>query len=440
MTPAIELPPLAATKRLTIKVFGVGGAGGALLEQMANSDLAELSFSAVHTNARVLAGSAIPEKFLLGDKRLRGLGTGGDPEMGRAAAEEEIAGLTALCAETDLVFIAAGLGGGTGTGVSPVLARVAKESGALVLAIVTLPFEFEGPRRQRQAQAGLQQLKAAADGVICLPNRNVAKLLAESTSLLETFKVTNDLLAQGVRGIWQMLTRPGLMKVDFADLASVLRGRHAESSFAMAEARGDGRATEVMEKLLGNPLLEDGQALSGAEAILVSIVGGPDLTMGDVNRVMQQINTRAQTPHLVMGAAIDEAFHDRLAVTLVASRRGQSESPMGPELAAGEKEEAAFAAAGPEIDTQFFQAPPVPRPASRFVAPAPSLPQEKARQLFAQQGHAKGRARRSVLRWRQGQLPLEIVSKGRFEKSEPTIHRGEDLDVPTYIRRGVVLN
>src|SRR2546427_482473 len=187
-----------------------------------------------------------------------------------------------------------------GTGASPVLARVARETGALVLAMATLPFECEGARRQRQAQEGLEQLKEAADAVLCLPNQRVLKLIDDNTSLIETFKITNDLLAQGLRGIWRLLTRMGIINVDFADLCAVVRGQHAESAFACAEGRGEHRAREVVEKLLASPLLESGVVLNEAESVLVSIVAGSDLTMSEVNCVMSQINRACENAHIIM--------------------------------------------------------------------------------------------------------------------------------------------
>ena len=192
----------------------------------------------------------------------------------------------------DIVFLLAGLGGGTGTGAAPVLARMARESGALVLAIVTMPFEFEGLRRQQQAEYGLHLLKSAADAVICLPNQKLFKLLDEKTSVVDGFKISNALLAEGLHGIWRLLTRTGLINVDFADLCSVTRGRHSASSFASAEASGERRAEQIVEKLLSHPLLDGGQALSEADAVLVSLVGGPDLTL--VRN--QQIDGAAQAP------------------------------------------------------------------------------------------------------------------------------------------------
>ncbi len=439
MTTEADIISLVPTKKLSIKVIGIGGAGANAIAHMAQSDLREMTFLAMHTSGRVLANCATQDKLLLGLKLMRGLGTGGDPDLGKAAAEEDVLKLKKSCEAQDLVFIVAGLGGGTATGVAPVLARIAKEAGALVLAIVTLPFEFEGARRQRQAQLGLQRLKAAADGVICLPHQKLTKLIDEHTSLIETFNIANDLLGEGVRGIWQMLTRHGLINVDFTDLCSVLRGRHAESSFATAQAQGESRARVVIEKLLASPLLEGGM-LTEADALLVSLVGGPDLTMADVNRVMEQINRQAENAQVIMGAAIADEFQGRLSVTLVASRRSPAATETSRQESSDSLDDAA-AGGGSTRDSNnhFLDIDATHRPASRFLPPPPALTPERTKQLLAGQPTSGARNRKSS-RWHQSQLPLEIVSKGRFEKSEPTVHHGENLDVPTYIRRGIALN
>jgi cell division protein FtsZ len=407
-----------------IKVFGVGGAGCNAVNHIARSPFEGVEFIALNTDAAALRQLSMPNRIVLGEKLTRGMGAGGDPERGRAAAEEDAPRLKSLCEGADVVFIAAGMGGGTGTGASPVLARVARESGALVLGMLILPFEWEGGRRQRQAQLGLHEMKAASDGVICLPNQKLFKLIDEKTSLVETFALTHDLLAHGVRGIWRMLMRPGLINVDFADLCSVTRGRHSENSLATAEASDENRARDVVEKLLKHPLLDGGQVLSEASAVLVSIVGGTDLTMAEVNRVMQQINRHCESAHIIMGAAVEEGLAGHLAVTVVASKRPPAEHHSD-------------AGVGPtEAEQQLIETQPTPRPPSRIVAPAPSVTSE-AGEKFIQNG---ARGRKKLSKMRQGQLPLEIISKGRFEKSEPTIYQGQDLDMPTYLRRGVPLN
>jgi cell division protein FtsZ len=424
---AVETP----RKHLSVKVFGVGGAGINLMELMLKAGLPGVGFVAVNTDAQSLAASSATEKVHLETQLLRGLGTGGDPDRGRALAEEQLPKLKSLCEGTDVVFILAGLGGGAGTGISPVLARAAKEAGALAVGFVTTPFECEGGRRHRLAQHGLTELKSSADGVICLPNQKVVKMIDENTSVLETFKITNEFLTAGLRGVWRLLMHKGLIEIHFADLAALIKDRHAESSFAVAEAMGPTRSREVMDKLLAHPMLDGGQMLGESEAVLVSLMGGADLTMAEVNRVMEQVNRQCEHAHVIMGAAIDEAFNDRLAVTLIAARKNPEHEAVDETGTAGSRE---------ELAAQLLPRSTTARPGSRFVPPAPTLPPDQVQQLLAEQGRGGSRQRRSSPKLRQTQLPLEIVSKGRFDKSEPTIHKGEDLDVPTYIRRGVALN
>jgi cell division protein FtsZ len=434
-------PRRAPGKNISIKVFGIGGAGNNMVEQMVKNGFPDISFTVLNTNAQLLENSSATNKLRLESKLLRGLGTGGDPELGRAGAEEHAAELKALCEGADVVFIVAGLGGGTATGAGPVLARIAKAAGALVLGFVTLPFDCEGSRRQRQAQQGLEQLKAVADGVVCLSNQKVFKLIDENTSLIDTFKITNSLLTDGVRGIWQLLTRTGLIDIHFADLCAVLRGRHAESSFAAAEAMGANRSREVMEKLAAHPMFDGGQMLNEAEAVLVSLMGGPDLTMAEVNRVMEQINRQCENAQVIMGAAVDDDFKDRLSITVVATRRSLADkSPPANIEVQTDESTSPTPEKRPALEPHFLSPSLTGRPASRIVAPPPEMTSEKREQLLDRQSTVAGRQRKKASRLRQGQLSLEIISKGRFDKSEPTIHKGEDLDVPTYIRRGVALN
>ncbi len=415
-------------RTISAKVIGLGGAGGNAVHLMAQSDCLGMGLFALNTDAQALDKVALENKLILGSNLNHGLGAGGDPERGRAAAQEDMDHLRAICKGADIIFILAGLGGGTGTGAAPVLAQAAKESGALVLAVVTLPFEFEGGRRQRQAQLGFQQLKAAADAVICLPNEKMFKLLDEKTGMGEAFKISNDLLAEGVRGVWRLLAQTGLINVDFADLCSVTRGRHAESSFASAEATGEKRPEQIIEKLLSHPLLDGGQMLNTSDAVLVSVIGGSDLTMNEVNKLMEQINRQCENAHLILGAAIDEGYAGRLSVTLIATRKhSEAIKPIGPEDVAAEAQ-----------DTKQFLDPKAPpaRTTGRYVAPPPALSNEKKAEMLNNQG--KGSRKKSSRL--QPELALEIVSKGRFEKSEPTVRHGEDLDIPTYIRRCVALN
>ena len=433
-----EMQPLeydAATqpvvRKLTMKVFGIGGAGGNAVDYMARQELSGVQFMAINTDNQALGRLGLRDRMALGLRRTRGLGTGGDPLVGRAAAEEDVEKLRTLCADTDIICLLAGMGGGTGTGAAPVVARIARECGALVVGIVTTPFEFEGVRRNHQAQKGLVELKAACDGVICLPNGKVEKMIDENTSVEEAFKITNEILTQGVRGIWRLLSQTGLINVDFNDLSAVLRDRHEECSLASVEASGEGRVAEIMEKLAANPFLEEGIVLAEAEAVLISIAGGADLKMGEVRRVMDQISRQCENAHIIMGAAIQESLNGKFSLTLVASRHDKSGHP-------GNKQHSKNL---PINEAEIFYPPTPARPASSYVPPAPNLSPEKAQELLeAQNAEISGnKGKKKKTQASQLAFDLEVISKGRFESSEPTIDGGEDLDVPTYIRRGVSL-
>jgi cell division protein FtsZ len=418
---------LESPRTRTIKIFGVGGAGVVLGDALNHGEFSGAGFAALDTDAQSLAASAASVKIHLETKLLRGLGTGGDPERGRALAEEQFSMLKAACEGAEVVFIVAGLGGGAGSGVSPVLARAAKESGALVLAFVTLPFMCEGNRRQLQASQGLEQLRPVADGVICLPNQKTFKLIDENTSVLETFRITGSLLVEGIRGIWQLLTRPGLIQIHFDDLCGLIRDRHSESTFAFVESSGPARSREVVEKLLAHPLLDEGRSLAGANAVLVSLTGGKDLTMAEVNRVMEKIGRHCEQAQVVMGAAIDAAMANKLSIALVAAKNSV-EKIEAPAANLSEQNSPTDPADGPGGDLAVN-----PRFDRRILSSPPLHQREPA-------VSRNGRARRDKDKMFQTQLPLAIVSKGRFDKSEPTIHKGEDLDIPTYLRRGVPLN
>jgi cell division protein FtsZ len=409
-----------------IKIIGVGGAGVSMLDTLNGEEFAGASFVAINTDAPSLAVSSAMVKIHLETKLLRGLGTGGDPERGKAIAEEQFATLKTECEGADVILIIAGLGGGAGSGISPVLARAAKENGALVLAFVTLPFLCEGNRRQQQAQQSLEQLKSVTDGVICLPSQKTFKLIDDNTSVLDTFRITGGLLVEGVRGVWQLLTRPGLIQIHFDDLCALVRDRHSESSFAFVEASGAGRSREVVEKLLAHPLLDEGRALAESDAVLVSLMGGKDLTMAEVNRVMEQISRHCEHAQIIMGAAVDTELKSKLSVTLIAAKNS------------GVKNETPVATADPPEQTisRSVGSSPASPGFSQRAGGSPAFQLHQREQTIARHG----RARKTGSRMRQEQLPLAIVSKGRFDKSEPTIHKGEDLDIPTYLRRGVPLN
>ncbi|HEY1661287.1 MAG TPA: cell division protein FtsZ [Verrucomicrobiae bacterium] len=413
-SPAAETP-----KSRMVKIIGVGGAGVILADAMNSGEFAGAEFAVIDTDAQSLAASSAMVKIHLETKKLRGLGTGGDPDRGRALAEEQYPVLKSACEGADVVFIVTGLGGGAGSGVSPVLARAAREAGAIVFAFVTLPFICEGNRRIEQAQQNFEQLKSIADGVICLKNQKACKLIDENTPILETFRITGGLMIEGVRGVWQLLTRPGLIQIHFEDLCALVRDQHSESTFAFVEASGPARSRDAVEKLIAHPLLDEGRALAEADAVLVSLTGGKDMTMAEVGRVMEQISRHCDHARIMMGAAIDAQMKNSLSVTLIAAKNSapKIEAPVAPENPEG-------------VDMGLSR-----RRTGDSPAGSP-LTLEQREQTISR--HSRGRRDKSKMF--QAQLPLAIVSKGRFDKSEPTIFKGEDLDIPTYIRKGVPLN
>ncbi|HEV2691961.1 MAG TPA: cell division protein FtsZ [Verrucomicrobiae bacterium] len=385
-----------------VKMFGVGNAGAKLLGTLATTEFAAAQSAIIDTDAGGFAASPATVKIHLENKLLRGLGCGGDPERAKAVAEEQFSMLKSACEGASVVFILAGLGGGAGSGISPILARAAREAGALVLAFVTLPFDCEGNRREAQAQIALEQLKAAADGVICLPSQKIFKLIDENTSLVETFSFSGGFLIEGVRGVWQLLTRPGFIQVHFTDLCALLRDRHAENVFAFVEASGAGRSREAVEKILAHPLLDEGRALADSEAVLISMLADNELTMAEVNRIMEQVKRQCSHAQIIMGAAVDASLKGKLYVTIIAAKQAPASVPVRVEARTGT-----------------------------------SNPAGKSDIVIARTARAR---RPGPAKAVQTQLPLTIISKGRFDKSEPTLHHGEDLDVPTFIRRGVPLN
>jgi cell division protein FtsZ len=410
----------------TLRIFGLGDTGLSLIERLIADGLSPALFVAVNTGGTDLERSGAAQRLLLENNRVRGLGSGGDPERGRKAAEEKSEELKALCEGAEVVFILTGLGGGAGTGISPVLARIAKAAGALVLAFVTTPFTCEGTHRQAFAEQGLEELREAADGVICLPNQKLLQLLQDNTTAVDTFKFADQLLADAIRGIWRLVCLKGLIEIPLQELCGLLQDRHFESAFAVAESEGSDRVGAALNKLFMHPMLDNGQVLCDAEAVLVSLTGGPNLTMSEVNRIMEEIKAKTGLAQTRMGACIDQSFGDRLAVTLICLH------PPSNQPAPRTRTE--------QLDTQLLDRTATLKPGSRFLPPPPSLPPEKVAQMLSRQTRGRSGPRRVVAKMRQGQLPLEIVSKGRFDRSEPTIHKGEDLDVPTYLRRGVPLN
>ena len=423
-----------AASRIRLKIFGVGGAGGHTVSQIVasrapgNRLLEGVALVAINTDRQSLDEIDAAEKVPIGATVTHGLGAGGEPEIGARAAQSDAERIQALCRNTDVVFISAGLGGGTGTGASPVVARLAKEQGALVLAFVTLPFSFEGDRRRQQALSGLEQLKAHADAVICIPNDKIFKIVGDDASVVAAFKRADENVILGVQAVWQLLSRKGLINLDFADLRATLGAKHCDGLFSYGEASGPNRVRDAVKSLLENPLLDGGDVLAKAEGVLVSVLGGPDLTLADVQKAVDPITRQASRARVIMGAAIDDTYRGKLAVTVIAAANILPRRVVPQPVTTRPM---TFPRPGDGAPAHN------PRPSPLAVASSSSSPTVKP--AAEETPKAEPVTARKSSKPKQETLPLEGVSRGRFDKSEPTLHNGEDLDVPTFIRRGVSL-
>ncbi|MGP1953665.1 MAG: cell division protein FtsZ [Arsenophonus sp. NC-QC1-MAG3] len=318
--------PMELTNNAVIKVIGVGGGGGNAVEHMVRERIEGVEFFAVNTDAQALRKTAVGQTIQIGNGITKGLGAGANPEVGRDAAEEDREALHNAVDGADMVFIAAGMGGGTGTGAAPVVAEVAKELGILTVAVVTKPFNFEGKKRMAFAETGISELSKDVDSLITIPNDKLLKVLGRGISLLDAFGAANDVLKGAVQGIAELITRPGLMNVDFADVRTVM----SEMGYAMmgsGVAQGEDRAEEAAEMAISSPLLEDID-LSGARGVLVNITAGFDLRLDEFETVGNTIRAFASdNSTVVIGTSLDPEMNDELRVTVVATGIGMNKRP-----------------------------------------------------------------------------------------------------------------
>ncbi len=300
-----------------IKVIGVGGGGGNAVNRMIQADLKGVHFIAVNTDAQALNLSLAEHKMQIGSKLTKGLGAGADPEIGKKAAEESRDELMQALRGADMVFVTAGMGGGTGTGGAPVVAEVAKEVGALTVGVVTRPFTFEGKKRANQAEQGIQELKSKVDTLITIPNDRLLQVVDKSTSINEAFRIADDVLRQGVQGISDLIAVPGLINLDFADVKTIMSNT-GTALMGIGSAQGDNRAAEAAKIAISSPLLET--SIEGAKGVLLNITGGPDLGLFEVNEAAEIISQAAdQEANIIFGAVIDENLEDEVRVTVIAT-------------------------------------------------------------------------------------------------------------------------
>ncbi len=381
--------------RCRVLVAGVGGGACSVLGHALAGWAEPPTVAAINTDARALVETGIDLKVAIGRTVAKGMGTGGDAELGRLAANEDVDALRAMVADHDLLLLVASLGGGTGTGAAPVLAQVARESGLLVLAYVTLPFAFEGARRQEQAQEGLAALKQSADAVVCLPNQRLHALLPPDTSLPDAFAFVDRMMSAGLRGLWTLLARDNMLNLDFSDLQSLVENSGNECCFGYGEGQGAGKTAQALQGLLEGPMLEKGRVLANSGAMILSVTGGPDLSLVELETIHRRFQEAARPgARISMGAAVLDDWAGRLALTVLAAEHWL----------------------------------PPAKPGALVLEPGRAAPKEEP---------PAGRARKGA---QQSELQLGAASdRGRFQDVAPTIHDGADLDIPTFIRRGIRL-
>jgi cell division protein FtsZ len=300
-----------------IKVVGVGGGGSNAVNRMIRAELMGVEFISVNTDAQALLLSDAPHKIRVGDKITKGLGAGADPSVGRKAAEEDSEKLYEALKEADMVFVTAGMGGGTGTGGAPIIAEIAKDIGALTVAVVTKPFQFEGAKRRLLAEQGIQELVDKVDTLIVIPNDRLLQVVEKKTSMVDAFRIADDVLRQGVQGISDLITVPGLINLDFADVKTIMTNA-GSALMGIGHGSGETRASDAARQAIMSPLLE--QSIDGARGVLFTITGGPDLTLFEVNEAAEIIHSAADPEaNIIFGAVIDDRMAGDVKISVIAT-------------------------------------------------------------------------------------------------------------------------
>lgn len=306
-----------AANRAVIKVVGVGGGGGNAINRMITQGLSGVDFYAMNTDAQVLARSAAPNRLQLGEKLTGGLGAGGNPLVGEKAADESRDQIMAAIDGADMVFVTAGMGGGTGTGAAPIISQIAKEVGALTVGVVTKPFSFEGNHKMKQAVEGLERLREHVDSLIVIPNNRLISVVDKKASLKDSFYVVDEILARGVQGISDIITVPGLINIDFADVRAIMKSS-GSAIMGIGMANGEGRALEAAKKAINSPILET--SINGAAGVIINVTGGADMTLHEVYEASDVINEAIlDDANVIFGAVIDEKIQGDISITVIAT-------------------------------------------------------------------------------------------------------------------------
>lgn len=395
-----------------IKVVGVGGGGGNAVNRMINEGLGGVEFIAVNTDSQALMLSGAKIRVRIGDKLTRGLGAGGNPEIGRKAAEESQDELYEVLRGADMVFIACGMGGGTGTGASPVIAQIAKELGALTIGVVTRPFTFEGSRRLQGAESGIEALKSQVDTLIVIPNDRLTQIADKRATLQQAFSLADDVLRQGIQGISELITVPALINLDFADVRTIMSEGGA-ALMAVGRAQGDDRARAAAENAISSSLLD--VTIDGARGILFNITGGPDMTLFEINEAAAIIKESAHPEvNMIFGAQIDETMGDEIRITVIATGFEQSRAHKGL------------------MDRQALRPGTSSQPQSRTTAAQPPAQQQRPSVSVENQPLEQPRQSQPP----QQQPPRQAPPRPQANESRVYDDDDSDIDIPPFLRRG----
>lgn len=405
-----------------IKVVGVGGGGGNAVNTMIQAGMPGVEFVVGNTDAQALVHSLAPVKVHLGGETTKGLGAGADPEKGRAAAMEDTEMLRDILAGSDMVFVTAGMGGGTGTGAAPVVAQVAREVGALTVGVVTKPFTFEGRRRMRQADAGIEDLKKCVDALITIPNQRLLSVSGRNMPITESFKKADDVLLQAVRGISDLITVHGLINLDFADVRAIM----SEMGLAMMGAgiaEGENRAVEAAQRAISSPLLDD-ISIQGARGVLINITGGSDLSLHEVSEAASMIEEEAhEDANIIFGAVIDEAMEGQMRITVIATGFGE---------AAGMSLPSANDVLGRNEGFGARPRPEVRRPSGPPPMPSP-IDEERAARTARQEEAVEGRRVVHMGTIEDGADP--VVRRAAGSDFDAPVEEESEYDIPTFLRK-----
>jgi cell division protein FtsZ len=469
-------PEILTDRNIAIKLIGVGGAGSNAVDRLKMENLERLQMAVINTDHQALSASPVQDKVLIGTRVTRGLGAGGDPELGREAAEADREKIAAVVKGCDLIFLVGGMGGGTGSGALPIVAEIASEAGALVISFVTMPFTFEGGRRVKQAEEGLAALRRCCDAVIPLPNDVLLQEAEDGETALDSFARADEWIGRGVRSIWSMLYRTGLINLDFATLRQAFTQRGGKTLFGLGAGAGENAVTEAIENLKLCPLLHTPEFSRKADRLLVNITGGTDLTLPKVNEIMTAVTEQfGRDSHVIMGAVIDESLQQRVEVCVIgttdivgrgvmprrqpARARASAPASAGEGLLSGMPQAqntrltgdapngstptatSVTATSGSGVSAEFRETVSGLAEAGTTVNRSAEGATAAAQAEMMAPTRSRGKAaavHAPVKPVAQDEFTFnEVESRGFFDKTDRNLFEGQDLDVPTYLRKGI---